>query len=221
MCVHALDPSGVTELTQQPLSRASAAQPRLPAHTWARPRSHTASPAVGSVPFPSECLGEGNTQTAEGADGMALGTCIFGSWQPALWECRPWINSHVCGAQLHWQLDAGEQQTPVFRLGRVGMCIHRSGPAERLWSSLLRGAEGHNARVRVRRCVAGRAVAGEGAAQRTGVPPSVLFLGLGFAAGVYCVTESPCVGVSVAVCTRTCVCFLCAFGCRCICTGVV
>lgn len=79
MRMHSLNLSGVTELAQQPLSRAGAALPRLPAHTRARPRSHAASPAVGSVHFPSERLGEGNTQTAEGADGRAWGTCT-------LWE---------------------------------------------------------------------------------------------------------------------------------------
>lgn len=40
--VHALEPLGVTELPQQPLSRAG-----VPHDPGARPRSHAASPALG------------------------------------------------------------------------------------------------------------------------------------------------------------------------------
>lgn len=59
------------------------------------------------------------------------------------------------------------------------MCIHRSGPAERLWSYVLRGAEGHNAPVREHRCVAGTAVTGEGCEENWGAAFSAL-LGSGF-----------------------------------------
>ena len=63
------------------------------------------------------------------------------------------------------------------------------------------------------------AVTGEGAVERTGVLPLVLFLGLGFTAGMrYGITMSGCVHGYVH--TRVCV-FPVCLGCRCICTGVV
>ena len=64
-------------------------------HPGTPPLTHSIS-CCGSVHFPSGHLGEGSTQTAEGADGRASGTCTLWELATALWECRPWINSHVC-----------------------------------------------------------------------------------------------------------------------------
>lgn len=100
------------------------------------------------------------------------------------------------------------------------MRIHRTGPAERLWSPRTAGSRGDTStHVRVHRCVAGMAVTGEGAVERTGVLPLVLFLGLGFTAGMrYGITMSGCVRGYMH--TRVCV-FPVCLGCRCICTGMV
>ena len=125
-CMHStMTPLGVMELTLQPLSRAGVARPRLPAQTRARLGSHAAGSIFyrGLCPLASWVPGEVSTQTAEGADGRAVGTCFrmltapFWSWQPALWECSLQINSRVCWSRLLWQLKTGDLQMPITRPG--------------------------------------------------------------------------------------------------------
>ena len=82
MHVHALNLSGVTELAQQPLSRAGAARPRLPAHTQAHPRSHTASPAVALSTSHLGTWEKGAPRQLKVLTGGPRAHAPFGSWQP-------------------------------------------------------------------------------------------------------------------------------------------